>query len=247
MFWVHAKFVTLGAREFCVHPDVLSPRTVSDIFSFYPVYRLSHCLSGSIMLIMTGQRRRYLAVPLPICRTILALAALASILLLAGCGKRPRPAIVPPPTPPKTKSGVDITDARIAFPMTGPHVWEAEVGKITATGDPGKMKLTDVKCKLYRQGQEVMSVQADGGDAVQQEKTIFVRLTGNVLATEPKRGLRLKAEKFEWSSQYDRVSATNVQWLGMGYVHRADRGTFTTDLTRATFNGHVETKTAGQP
>lgn len=178
---------------------------------------------------------------------ILALAVLAGVLLAAGCGKRPQPAPTPPPTSPSSpaKSGgnLAITDSHIKFPVTGPRVWEAEVGEITATGDPGVMKLAKVKCRLYRNGRQALIVEADRGDAVQQEKAIVVRLTDNIRATDLTHGLTMTADQFEWSSQYDRVSAVNVRFLGGGLSHRADRGVFSTDLTRATFTGCVTTRT----
>jgi len=114
---------------------------------------------------------------------------------------------------------------------------------MTATADPGAMKMTKVKCRLYREGREVLNVEADGGNAVQQEKTIVVRLAGNIRVKDLKHGFSMTADKFEWSSQYDRVSAVNVQYLGGGLSHRADRGIFSTDLTRATFTGRVTTRT----
>ncbi|MHB0937532.1 MAG: LPS export ABC transporter periplasmic protein LptC [Armatimonadota bacterium] len=194
---------------------------------------------------MTGQWRRIRAVPPAACRTVLAVAALACILLLAaGCGKRRQSTPAPAPkVQTKTESGVVIKDSSIVFPLTGPPVWTADVGEIKATGDPGKMELKDVKCRLYREGREALYVEAERGDAVQQDKAVVVRLTGKIRADEKKHGLTMTAEKFEWSSQYDRISAVNVQLLGGGLSHRANRGVFSTDLTRATFTGRVTTRT----
>jgi len=196
---------------------------------------------------MTGQRRRTLSVPPALCRAVPALIGAAVILLSAGCGRKPRTVPPPPPAPTESamKSGtIKVTDSRIVFPDTGPRVWVAEAESIVASADPGTVKLTTVSCRLYRQGQEALRVRADAGDAVRQGKAIRMTLTGNVRALEPKRGLRLTADTFEWASQYDRVSAVNVQWLGMGFTHRADRGVFSTDLTRADFTGRVETRTS---
>jgi len=194
---------------------------------------------------MTGQRRRTLAAA---CRIALALIGLAGVLLAAGCGKRHVQTPAPPETSVPAESGpsaVKVTGgARIVIPENGPRVWVAEAETITASTEPGNMKLTKVSCQLYRNGQETLRVQADAGDAVQQGKTVHMTLTGNVRAVEPVRGLRLTADQFEWASQYDRVSAVNVHWIGLGFDHRADRGVFSTDLTRGDFSGHVKTTPA---
>jgi len=193
---------------------------------------------------MIGHRRRILAAA---CPTALALIGLATILLTAGCGKRLRKTAPPPPSSPSPTAinggTVVVKDARIEYPDSGPRIWVAEAGSIIASAEPGVVKLTKVSCRLYREGKEVLRVRADGGDAIQQGKTVQVSLAGNVRAEDIRQELRLTADKFEWSSQHNRVSAENVQWLGMGFTHRADRGVFTTDLKRATFTGHVETKT----
>jgi hypothetical protein len=192
---------------------------------------------------MIGGRRRILAAA---CRTALMLTGLAWALLAAGCGKRAAPPPVPPPETPVPTAQSDtlrVTDSRIEYPDSGPRIWVAEAGTITASAQPGVVKLTTVSCRLYRNGQETLRVRADAGDAVQQDNAVRMTLTGNVRAEDIGQGLRLTADKFEWASQHDRISAVNVQWLGGGFVHRADRGTFTTDLTRATFEGRVSTRT----
>jgi len=138
---------------------------------------------------------------------------------------------------------VTVTDSRIEYPDSGPRIWVAEAGTIIASAEPGAVKMTKVSCRLYQRGMEVLRVSADGGDAIQQDGAVQVSLAGHVRAEDLRRELRLTADRFEWASQHDRVSAVNIHWIGLGFDHRADRGIFSTDLTRGDCRGHVKTKT----
>ena len=207
--------------------------------------RLSRCPAGSIIPIMTGQRRRTRAALATIRCAALVLIGMTGMLLIAGCGKRTRTPRVP--APPRLESptlggSLSGTKSRIVFPDHGPRIWVAEAEKVIASANPGTLRLERISCQLYQQGREVLRVRADAGQAVQQQAAVRVTLTGNVQAEEGRRGLRLTADGFEWSSQYDRISAVNVRWLGAGFTHRADRAVLTTDLSRATFTGKVKTQ-----
>ena len=158
----------------------------------------------------------------------------------------PAPASVntPADTAKPAHSDIVFRHYKLTFPDHGPRIWQAVVERGNGKPENGLLALHGIDCTLYENGQPALHVKADDGNAVLQGKTARMHLTGNVHADEPKRGMTLTAKTFDWTSQQNRITATEVHAQGMGYDHHADRGEFTTDLSHAILTGHVRTETA---
>lgn len=176
------------------------------------------------------------------------------LLVVAGCAPRVRNArqVAPPSPPPKAtasamKTTLVGTNYRLVFPEGGPRTWIADVATIRADAGSGISELTKVSCLLYTQKRETLRVTADTGKVAVHGKTARLSLRGHVRVREPRQDLLLLADEFRWTTQQDTISAKNVRWQGLGFEHRADSGEFSTDLSHATFHGHVQTATVDTP
>lgn len=164
-----------------------------------------------------------------------------------GCSRKKSP---PPTTSSSSNTLPTDRDGRVGFknytlvvPATGPRIWAAEVKSGRADSKTGKLILDGITCHLYEQGKEVLRVTADTGTATVQEKTVRMELTGHVQAVEQQRGQRLTTEVFRWNSIERRIHAERFRWTSEKMTLSADAGSFSNDLTEATFHGHVRMET----
>lgn len=173
------------------------------------------------------------------------------MLALVGCPGKGRRPVVPPPKPPQstTPPAPDRFQLknghRITFAAEGSRVWSSTITSGEIDPASGMLTLRGIACQMYQQGRPVLDVTAQTGKAIMQGKVARVSLSGQVVARNPANGMELHAETFRWVSGTDTITATNVVVRGAGLVHRADRVTFTTDLSHAVFTGHARTESPG--
>jgi hypothetical protein len=168
-------------------------------------------------------------------------------LLLAGCARR-QATITPPPAPTAPTKSTSVVFEGYSFvfpPDQQPRVWEIKTRRGTGSTEDGRLALEGVECTLYRQGKPALRVTAKTGTADVQGKTARLSLAGQVKAVELTRKLVLHAASFTWTSAEGRIHVTKLRWQGEGLAHAADSGSFSTDLTEGTFQGHVTTTSAG--
>jgi hypothetical protein len=175
------------------------------------------------------------------------MALLGIGLLVGGCRQ---PASQPPSPPVQTAPARG--DARVAgtgYRFVFPPAPAAKAWEITANfqgdADSGTVTLSKVSGTLYRTNAPVLQVTAGAGTAVVEGKTARLSLSDHVRARATQKGYTLDADTFRWSTADGLIHAERVCLRGEGLTHRADRGTFTTDLTQATFDGHVTTTSDG--
>ena len=175
------------------------------------------------------------------------------IYALSGCARKatiapstsPEQPVAAPSAPPDVQ--VKISKYRILFPDTGPRIWEAEAASGSANTQNGLVELKGITCRMYEHGKATLQVTADAGTAAMQNTTARVSLHGHVRALAAQRGFTLTAASLRWVSGSGQVTAERLSWSGLGFTHRADRGTFAQDLTRGRFTGNVKTSTNGTP
>jgi hypothetical protein len=128
-------------------------------------------------------------------------------------------------------------------------VWLAEVKSGRSSNAHGTTTLTlhGVTSHMYKAGKELLRVTADSATAVVIGKVVHTKLLGHILATDLPPSQRLTAETFTWVSTEDHVQLQQFHWLCAGSSLSADQGTFSTDLTEATFHGHVRMESHGIP
>ncbi|HEY3377900.1 MAG TPA: hypothetical protein VGL77_10455 [Armatimonadota bacterium] len=195
---------------------------------------------------------------MPIMRylTIGILVGMISVLVL-GCAGRKHVSVPTEPDKPKAP-GVNPTSLQDKFtfsdytfevPLAAGRSWSAEVksGKAVRVGEKQVLTLIGVVCHLREQGKEKLTVNADKATAVLIGKTLRTEMSGHVLATELTHQQRLQAVTMRWTSTENRMHAQYFYWAGQGVDLSADQGSFSTDLTEATFRGHVRMATVGPP
>ena len=177
----------------------------------------------------------------------LTMGMIILVVLGAGCaggkrGARPaqRPAKVATPSA-EGASGVKISgkDYRFVYRAEGERAWALDAKSWRGDSTAKRLDMTGIDCRLYTKNRETLHAVAESGHVVQEGETLRVALSGKVSVVEAQRGLRLEADRFLWTSTDGAITAGNVHWRGLGFDHRADKGTFTTDLTRGKFSGHI--------
>ena len=141
----------------------------------------------------------------------------------------------------KESFDTDLTFAFVTleeFDQKGRLWWKVKAKEATYSKDKKNAQIKDPKGEFFQDGKAILRVSAQSGEVQQDGQRIFLR--GNILATDLRDGLVIKASELEWRPKEDLILVrNNVTGTRQKMVATAKGGKYLTRARRLELEGNV--------